>query len=100
MQRCNRILNSNCAFGIKVGLPLHRYHRSEEGTAQKSGFQLHDVCDGPKRNTPRNRCPAGRTLSTALYFYTNVYGATFALGVLGEVDGEEAARSRPGHRAA
>ena len=98
MQRCKHILNSNCVFGIKVGLPLHR--RSKEGTAQKSGFQLHDVCDGPKRDTPRYRCPAGRTSSTALYFYTNVHGATFALGVFGEVDGEEAARSRPGHRAA
>jgi hypothetical protein len=29
-------------------LPLRRRRRSEEGTAQKSGFQLHGVCDGLK----------------------------------------------------
>lgn len=48
MQRCLRILNSNGVFGVKVGLPLRRRRRSEEGTAQKSGFQLHGVCDGLK----------------------------------------------------
>ena len=44
-KRCPRILDSNGVFGVKVGLALPRCSSSEEGTAQKSGFQLHDVCD-------------------------------------------------------
>jgi hypothetical protein len=30
-------------FGVKIELFLRRHCRSKEGTAQKSGFQLHDV---------------------------------------------------------
>lgn len=32
-----------------VSARSHRRRRSEEATAQKSSFQLHDVCDGLKK---------------------------------------------------
>ena len=41
VQRCWRLLDGEGVFGTKVRLALRHRRRCEEGTAQKSGFQLH-----------------------------------------------------------
>ena len=96
MQRCPRVFGTNGVFGVKVGLPLRRRRRSEEGTTQKSSFQLH-VCDG----RPSIGVPQADPTGNPLYLYRNVHGTTFTLEVLGEVDGEETGEAdRDSHRVA
>ena len=56
-------------FVAKVELSLSRRHRSEEGTAQKSGFQLHHDARNTREHAAFN----------PLYLYLHVHSVRFTI---------------------